>query len=484
MTVKLSTKIIWLVTAVITGIGLCAFAVSNRIMSRALATEMEEKAAIIAQVIAEHVTHNVLNGEVIPARQALQETVRDMSDVEYAYIIGFKHEIFAHSFEDNFPADLVPYRYDIPRLERYLSTQGHLIEVRYPLINGMDAMVCIGLNEHHLQAQIVNLRKWMLLLIFGISILGIGLSIIISRHTTRSLEQLAISMQDYGKGKRQERISPQQNECRETLQLAHAFNEMSEHHNKAEEEQNKLIEKVESINEELKDFAHIVSHDLKAPLRGVSSIANWLESDYADKLGAEGKEQLDLLISRVKRMHDFIEGVLQYSRASSAEEQQQQVNLNQLLTEAIDMVAPPDNIKITVESQLPTITCDQIRIAQVFQNLLSNAIKYMDKPQSQIKVNCIEEDSFWKFSVADNGPGIEEQYFERIFKMFQTLTSRDEFESTGVGLTVVKKIVEMYNGKIWVESKLGQGTTFFFTLPKQQGDVIEQTKINTAGELL
>ena len=93
-------------------------------------------------------------------------------------------------------------------------------------------------------------------------------------------------------------------------------------------------------------------------------------------------------------------------------------------------------------------------------------MKYMDKPKGQIKVGCVEEDGFWKFSVADNGPGIEAKYFEKIFQLFQTLASRDESESTGIGLTVTKKIVELYNGKIWVESKVGEGTTFFFTLPK------------------
>jgi len=117
---------------------------------------------------------------------------------------------------------------------------------------------------------------------------------------------------------------------------------------------------------------------------------------------------------------------------------------------------------------LPTVECEQTRITQVFQNLLSNAIKYMDKPQGQIKIGCIEENGFWKFSIADNGPGIEEKYYEKIFQMFQTLLSRDEFESTGVGLTVVKKIVEMYGGKIWVESKVGEGSTFYFTLSKQE----------------
>ena len=236
----------------------------------------------------------------------------------------------------------------------------------------------------------------------------------------------------------------------------------------AEERQAKLLKEVESINQELKDFAYIVSHDLKAPLRGIKSLVDWLSADYADKLDENGKEQMNLLLSRVQRMHNLIDGVLQYSRVGRVNEENVQIDLNELVPDVIDMIAPPQNIKITVENQLPVIEGEQTRIMQVFQNLLSNAVKYMDKPQGQIKIICVEDDGFWKFGIADNGPGIEEKYFTKIFQIFQTLAPRDEFESTGVGLSVVKKIVEMYGGRVWVESVVGQGSTFFFTLPKQK----------------
>jgi PAS domain S-box-containing protein len=236
---------------------------------------------------------------------------------------------------------------------------------------------------------------------------------------------------------------------------------------KAETLRNQLLEQLGGANQELKDFAYVVSHDLKAPLRGIKTLTNWITTDYADKLDDNGKEQINLLASRVDRMHNLIDGILQYSRIGRTEEEKVQVNLNELVLEIIDMLAPPENITITIENELPTITSEPTRITQVFQNLLSNAVKYMDKPKGQIKVGCVEEDNFWKFNVTDNGPGIEEKHFERIFKIFQTLAPRDKFESTGIGLTVVKKIVELHKGKIWVESKVGEGTTFFFTLPKQ-----------------
>jgi len=240
---------------------------------------------------------------------------------------------------------------------------------------------------------------------------------------------------------------------------------------RAEAKQAQLLDEVENINKELCDFASIVSHDLKAPLRGISTLANWIATDYSDKLDEDGKEQLDLLVGRVDRMHALIDGILQYSRVGRVEERRVQVNLNELVPEIIDMVSPPENIEITVEDQLPVVECGETRIRQVFQNLLSNAVKYMDKPEGKISIGCVEEDGFWKFSITDNGPGIEQEHFERIFQIFQTLLPRDEFESTGIGLTVVKKIVEMYGGRIWVEPEVGKGSTFFFTLPKQEKEI-------------
>jgi two-component system cell cycle sensor histidine kinase/response regulator CckA len=237
----------------------------------------------------------------------------------------------------------------------------------------------------------------------------------------------------------------------------------------AEQRQVQLLEQLENANQELKNFAYIVSHDLKAPLRGIKTLVEWITTDYADKLDDNGKEQMNLLTNRVDQMHNLIDGILQYSRIGRIEEEKVAMNLNKLVTEVIGMIAPPENITITIENELPTIECGHTRIMQVFQNLLSNAVKYMDKPQGLIKVGCVEENGFWEFYVADNGPGIEEKYFEKIFQLFQTLAPRDESESTGIGLTIIKKIVEMYGGKTWVQSKLDSGSTFFFTLPKTLG---------------
>lgn len=229
------------------------------------------------------------------------------------------------------------------------------------------------------------------------------------------------------------------------------------------EEQKKDLEKA---NIELNDFAYVVSHDLKAPFRGIASISEWLYSDYHDKFDENGKEQLKLLINRTKRVHELIEGILHYSRIGRVKEEKLNVDLNELIKIIIDRISPPPHIKIKVEKKLPTIFCEKTGMEQVFQNLLSNAVKFIDKPEGIIKINCDSDNDPYKFCIEDNGKGIEEKYYNKVFQIFQTLQARDEFESTGIGLTIVKKVIEGFKGKVWIESVLGKGSKFFFTLPK------------------
>jgi two-component system sensor kinase FixL len=183
---------------------------------------------------------------------------------------------------------------------------------------------------------------------------------------------------------------------------------------KAEEKQAQLLKELENTNRELRDFMYIASHDLKSPLRGIRTLAQWLSADYAGKLGEQGKEQMDLLLRRAERMHNMIEGILQYSRLGRVKENRAVVNLNKLVHEVIDRIAPPENITITIENELPAIECEPTRIAQVFQNLLSNAVKYVNKPRGLIKIGCVEEDEFWKFGV---GKGILKR-FSRFFRHY------------------------------------------------------------------
>lgn len=237
--------------------------------------------------------------------------------------------------------------------------------------------------------------------------------------------------------------------------------------NQAGEELRKINMKFAAANKELKEFAYIVSHDLKAPLRAISQLTHWISQDYSHVFDDDGKLQMELIIKRVKRMDGLIDGILRYSRVGRIREKEESLDLNLIVNEVIDTLAAPDHVKIIIENKLPVVVRDSIRMEQVFQNLIGNAIKFMDKDEGIIKVGCVDEDTSWKFSVSDNGPGIDERYHDKIFQIFQTLTARDEHESTGIGLTLVKKIIGLYGGSVWVESQTGQGTTFFFTLPKK-----------------
>ena len=229
----------------------------------------------------------------------------------------------------------------------------------------------------------------------------------------------------------------------------------------------KFADALERSNKELKEFAHIIAHDLKVPLRGVNQLAEWTLEDYSEALDKKGKNNLELLKKRTKFMNEMIQSLLDYSKIGRDKHKEEDIDLNKTLDEVINSLSLPSNVKIVIENRLPKYKGDSGRVPQIFENLIGNAIKYGDKKEMVIKINCTPEDNQWKFSVSDNGPGIEENYFEKIFQIFETLDTKKTYKSMGIGLTIVKKIVETEGGKIWVESEAGSGTTFYFTLPKE-----------------
>ena len=230
-----------------------------------------------------------------------------------------------------------------------------------------------------------------------------------------------------------------------------------------------LIQHLKNSNSDLEKFACMMSHDLKTPIRGLVTLTDWITTDYTDKLDEEVTEKLELLRKRASGIVDRVDGMLRYCRLDGGKKESVEVDLMKQVSMVIDMLDVPNHIEIAIESQLPVLRALPTQIDQIFQNLLSNAIKFMDKPRGRISIRCTEEDSFWKFELSDNGPGIEEEHFDKIFEMFQTLTAGEESEeSTGIGLALVKKSVEVHGGTLWVESVSGQGSTFIFTLPKER----------------
>ena len=234
----------------------------------------------------------------------------------------------------------------------------------------------------------------------------------------------------------------------------------------AQKKREQLVKELEAVNQELKDFAHIVSHDLKAPLRAISSLSIWLMEDYADVLNNTGVEKLQLLNNRVHRMHNFINGILEYSKIGRSERHQEVIDLNELVLSTIESLSPPENFEIKIIDPLPKFYGHKTRLTQLFQNLLVNAIKYNDKAKGLVTIGCKEQEEYIHFFIADNGPGIPDGDQERVFQIFKTLQARDDIESTGIGLTIVKRIVNLYQGTININSTPGQGACFNFSLKK------------------
>ena len=224
-------------------------------------------------------------------------------------------------------------------------------------------------------------------------------------------------------------------------------------------------------NEELDQFAYVTSHDLRAPLRGIANLSRWIEEDMGDTVTPEARKQLDLLRGRVSRMEAMIDGILEYSRVGRVGGKAERIDVAALLADVIDLLAPPEGFRVHVEGHMPTVFTERLRLQQVFMNLIGNAIKHHGGTSGNIHVRARDAagsgGGMCEFSVADDGQGIEPQYHEKIFVIFQTLRPRDEVEGAGVGLSLVKKIVNTYGGQVSVQSTLGKGSTFTFTWPRK-----------------
>lgn len=222
----------------------------------------------------------------------------------------------------------------------------------------------------------------------------------------------------------------------------------------------KNILELENRNRELDKFAYVVSHDLKAPVRGIHNVIKWIEEDLGPELSPEMKKYLAIIPQRTRRMEDLINGLLDYARISQ-KTTASRVDVGELVREVVDTIVPRQ-FKVHIE-KLPTLYTEPIKLHQVFANLISNAVRYTPHANGHITVTCAEFADFCRFSVRDNGIGIDPEYHSKIFEIFQTLREKNEAESTGVGLAIVKKIVEEQGGTISVHSFLGTGSEFIFT---------------------
>jgi len=230
-----------------------------------------------------------------------------------------------------------------------------------------------------------------------------------------------------------------------------------------------LAAELERSNKALDEFAYIASHDLKEPLRGIKNYAEFLLEDYRDRMDADGIDKLETLPRLSKRLEEFIDALLTYSRVGRTEQSVQETDLNGVLEAVVDSLRiglEAQEIDLRIPEKLPRILCRPHLVGEIFRNLITNAMKYNDKPDPWIEIGWIEQpDGTPVFHVRDNGIGIRDKHQEMVFRIFKRLHGRDRYGGgTGAGLTIVKKMVEQHGGRIWLESEEGVGTTFFFTL--------------------
>lgn len=228
----------------------------------------------------------------------------------------------------------------------------------------------------------------------------------------------------------------------------------------------KLLLKLEKSNDELQEYAHIVSHDLKSPLRSIYALVSWLKEDNRDKLDENSMKNINHIENSLEKMEQLITDVLNYSSAGADVTDKIDVDTNVIIHDLIKLLYIPDHIKIHVLKPLPVIIGDQTKLQQLFQNLISNAVKFIDKEQGSIEIDVKDQEHCFLFSIKDNGIGIEKKFHDKIFKIFHSLNKSKD--STGIGLSIVKKIVNLHEGEIWLESEPQIGTTFFFTLKKDR----------------
>jgi light-regulated signal transduction histidine kinase (bacteriophytochrome) len=253
-------------------------------------------------------------------------------------------------------------------------------------------------------------------------------------------------------------------ESSDSLKLVDFIDDQTKEILKINQQKDILLHNLEIQNRELNDYAHMISHDLKSPLQGIEALTNWLIDDYSHVLDAKGKETIELIRQNIYKIDTLVNAVSKYAKIGKISKKHKNLDLEVLVKKSLKQIPISENSSIHIPKKLPTIKGDQYRLEQLFVSLINNAIKHNDKKDKKVEIGFLEKKDFWEFYINDNGNGIEEKYFDKVFIAFSKLESDDS--SVGIGLSIAKKIVEAYHGNIWLESEPGIGSTFYFTLKK------------------
>jgi len=316
----------------------------------------------------------------------------------------------------------------------------------------------------HVREMIGDLKRTTLYFCLGLFTVGVVLSFIISNMISGNIRKLDIAVNAIANGDVNVQVEVNTND--EIGKLSRAFNNMLQHLDKSRTELVKYSEQLKKQNEELNQFSYVVSHDLKAPLRAIFKLSEWIEEDLGTNISEESRKNMQILRSRVFRLEALINGLLQYSKIGRMNVAAERLDVLSMLNETIDLLNPPSHIKINIQNGMPVFNTKRYLLQQVFINLISNAIKYNDKAEGIVTITVVDIGKYYRFMVEDNGMGIGKAYHEKVFEMFQTLEARDKVEATGIGLALIKKSVDDMGGVILLESEETKGSKFSFTWPK------------------
>lgn len=324
--------------------------------------------------------------------------------------------------------------------------------------------VTIGYSLSQLHASIKSLKVTTFYFCLVLFASGFILSIIISNMISMNIRKLNSTVVEISNGAENVRVAVTGKD--EVGRLGEAFNDMLQRLDKSRNELIRYSEQLKKQNDELNQFSYVVSHDLKAPLRAIFKLSEWLEEDLGNSISEDAKKNMKILRGRVFRLEALINGLLQYSKIGRVNVPIERSDVNQMLRETIDLLNPPSHIRITIQKNMPVFHTKKLLLQQVFHNLISNAIKYNNKPEGEVDISVSDENRYFRFTVKDNGIGIDKAYHEKVFEIFQTLQARDNVEATGVGLSIIKKSVEDMGGSIALRSVENKGAEFIFTWPK------------------
>jgi signal transduction histidine kinase len=439
-----------------------------------LRREMVAKGELIARLAGDYSLSTLLFDDRPEAEEALSK-LQWMEEVDCARLFDADGEVFA-SYDRGLS------RLELPPLAVQASeVVGDHLFVSQPIDHQGEryGRIVICASTRGLEAQIRSSLTTMGGLVAILIVLSVGIAFRLQGFISRPILELASVVRRVS-GTGDYSIRAERRGDDEIGTLYDAWNDMLAEIERRDEERQRYearlqatnlkleryTRELERSNRELDQFAYVVSHDLKAPLRGIINVSNWLEEDVGDQLEDENLRQLKLLRNRTERLEALIEGILEFSRVMRVRPDPEIVGVGELLAEIVEDLEPPPGFEVRIDTGMPTFLTQRVRLRQVFGNLLSNAFKYHHRDGGRVEVTVAEKGRFYEFGVADDGPGIPEDCHLKIFQIFQTLVPRDTQESTGIGLAIVQKIVVEQGGRVTVDSREGEGATFRFTWPK------------------